>query len=174
MIKIRRLEGRRFRGLAKSLCTIAILIIVLGITACFVPSCAAQTQTVQTQTGSALKQVINETLIPLLVSVVGALLSIVLVKIKEKLNLNISEEKEEWINRLAENAVQFVAEKTAAMLKINSISFTSNEKLETAIAYLIARVPKLTRDQADQYIHAAIARIPGAGATNDRSLIPGI
>jgi len=153
---------------------ISKFIMLMFVAIVFSVPCYAFATDVQTQAGSALKQVINETLIPLLVSVVGALVSLVLIKVKQKLNLNISQQQEAWINRQAENAVQFVAEKTAAKLKIDNISFTSNEKLETAIAYLITRAPKLTRDQADQYIHAAIARIPGAGATNDRSLIPGI
>ena len=123
--------------------------------------------------GDAIRGLVTDTVIPLVVSLVGALLSAVLIKLKKKFNVQLSAETEDWINKQAENAVQMVAEKAAAKIKYENIQLTGSEKLNMAIAALVTKVPKVTRDQADQYIHAALARISGLGATGDKALITG-
>jgi len=134
---------------------------------------AAVQQTAQsTELGSALKALLNDTVIPLVISLVGALVSLALLKLKNKFNIELKAETEAWIQRQAESAVQMVAEKAAASEKISGLKVGSNDKLNTAIAWLITKVPALTQDQADAYIHAAIARIPGVGATGEQSLTP--
>lgn len=123
-----------------------------------------------TPMGDALRSVVNDTIIPLVVAVIMGLVGLVLVKIKSKLNLQLNAATEDWIKKQAESAVQMVAEKSAAKIKYGEISLTKNEKLDMAIAAVISKTPKLTREQADAYIHAALARIKGAGATKDNSL----
>jgi hypothetical protein len=125
----------------------------------------------QSALGSAVKDVVDNTIIPLLVALIGSLISIVLVKIKKKLNIQLSTETEAWIQRQAEAAVQMVAEKAASKIKYGNIALTKNEKLDMAIASLVSKVPHLTKEQADAYIHAALARIPGVGATGEQSLV---
>jgi hypothetical protein len=129
-------------------------------------------QATQTELGAAVKGLLNDTVIPLVISLVGALVSLALVKLKNKFNLELKAETEEWTRKQAENAVQMVAEKAAASEKLTGLKVGSNDKLNQAIAWLVTKVPALTADQADAYIHAAIARIPGVGATGDQSLTP--
>jgi cytolysin (calcineurin-like family phosphatase) len=131
----------------------------------------AQTAT-QTDLGAALKGLLNDTVIPLVISLVGALVSLALLKLKNKFSLELKAETESWIRSQAENAVQMVAEKAAASEKLSGLKVGSNDKLNQAIAWLVTKVPALTNDQADAYIHAAIARIPGVGSTGDQSLTP--
>lgn len=133
---------------------------------------AAVQQTAQTGLGAAVKGLLNDTVIPLVVSLVGALISLALVKLKNKFNVELKAETEAWIRMQAENAVQMVAEKAAAAEKLNGIKVGGNDKLNQAIAWLVTKVPAMTRDQADAYIHAAIARIPGVGSTGGQSLTP--
>ncbi|MDP3012688.1 MAG: phage holin, LLH family [Candidatus Subteraquimicrobiales bacterium] len=154
----------------KVLCLLLTLIFISVSATGFAADAAAQVS--QPTVGEAIKDVINNTIIPLIVALIGSLLSIVLVKLKNKYNIQLSAENEEWIKKQAESAVQAVAEKAAAKLKYEKVNPAKNEKLNMAIAYLISKVPKLTKEQADAYIHAAIARIPGVGATGEQSLVP--
>jgi len=151
-----------------------IMAVLMLLAACFVPSCAlAVDEAAAAQAsplGAAIKGVVSDTVIPLLVSFIGILISIVLIKLKNKFNVQLSTETEAWINKQAENAVQLVAEKAAAKVKWDNVAIGSSDKLNMAIASLVTKVPKLTEDQADGYIHAALARIPGLGATGDASL----
>jgi len=132
----------------------------------------AQQAAQQTELGSAVKGLLNDTVIPLVISLVGALVSLALLKLKSKFNIELKAETEAWIRTQAENAVQMVAEKAAASEKLSGLKVGSNDKLNQAIAWLVTKVPALTREQADAYIHAAIARIPGVGSTGDQSLTP--
>jgi len=168
-----------------------LILVTLGVLFCVIsfgvhgygPACtmssvaiaADQTAAVSTgpTLGEAVKGVVDNAIIPLVVSLVGALVSLVLVKLKNKYNIELKAETEAWISKQAENAVQMVAEKAAAKLKYEKIKLTGNQKLDTAVAMLVTKVPTISRDQADQYIHAALARIPGLGATGDQSLVVG-
>lgn len=159
----------------KLMMVFVVIAIMFALVACFVPSCvfAADEAAAAAQAsplGSAIKGVVSDTVIPLLVSLVGILGSIVLIKLKNKFNVQLAAETEAWINRQAENAVQMVAEKSAAMVKWDNVTIGSSDKLNMAIASLVTKVPKLTKDQADAYIHAALARIPGVGATKNAAL----
>lgn len=158
----------------KLMMVFVVIAIMFALVACFVPSCVfAADEAAAAQAsplGSAIKGVVSDTVIPLLVSLVGILGSIVLIKLKNKFNVQLAAETEAWINRQAENAVQMVAEKSAAMVKWDNVTIGSSDKLNMAIASLVTKVPKLTKDQADAYIHAALARIPGVGATKNAAL----
>ena len=123
--------------------------------------------------GEAVKMVVNDTILPVLSALILSLISLVLLKLKQKWSIQLSTKTEEWIKGQAENAVQMVEEKAMAAVNAKlSILTTKNEKLDTAIAYLMSKSPKLTKVQAEAYVLAALARIPGLGATGDKSLVP--
>jgi hypothetical protein len=153
--------------------TKTVVLLLLLTVYCLLPTVLLAADTVAASAspvGDAIKDVINNTLIPLVVALVGSLISILLVKIKKRLNIQISAETEFWIRKQAENAVQLVAEKAAAKVKLDGVTITSNEKLNMALAALITKVPDLSKEQADAYIHAALARISGEGATKDQTV----
>lgn len=122
---------------------------------------------------TAVNNVLINTVAPLFVALIGGLVSMILAVVKKKLNIQLSVQTEAWIQSQAEHACQMVAEKAAAQLKISGLKLQGHEMLGMAAAALISRVPALTQDKAEEYIHAAFARIPGLGATGDASLIPG-
>ena len=149
-------------------------VVFLGVLASLVlavTSFATDSAMTGTVMGTALSSLFTDTILPIIVSLVGGLVGLILLTVKKKLNVQLSAETEAWISKQAETAVQGVAEKAAAKFKGSNISFSKNEKLEAAIASLITKVPHLTPEQADGYIAAALARIPGVGATGDASLV---
>lgn len=152
----------------RSLVIITVCAILLPVG--FVPWCFAADPAQPSAIGAAVKDLIDNTIMPLLIALVGSLVGVVLLKIRTKLNLNISRDTEAWLGKQAENAVQLVAEKAAATLKYDAMKVTGKEKLDMAIAALITKAPDLTREQADAYIHAALARISGEGATGDKAV----
>lgn len=117
--------------------------------------------------GAALKGLIANDVIPLIVAIVSGLIGVLLLKVRQRFNIQIAAETEKWISAQAETAVQMVAEKAAAKIKYDNIRLSKNQKLDMAIASLISKVPALTKEQADAYIHAAIARIPSLGSTKE-------
>ena len=119
----------------------------------------------------ALIGIIQRDLMPLLIAFITSLVSLILLKVKKKLNLQVSAETEAWIQGQAEHAVQLVAEKAAARINAGQVKFTKNEKLDMAIAALIQKAPEVSRPQADQYIHAALSRMFGEGATGDKQVV---
>ncbi|HSW64298.1 MAG TPA: hypothetical protein VLH56_13470 [Dissulfurispiraceae bacterium] len=123
-----------------------------------------------TPLSEALSGVMLNTVLPVAVSLIGGLVALVLAKLRQKLNIQIAKESDAWIQQQAEAAVQMVAEKAAARLKYNTMIMTKNQKLDMALAALLAKVPAISKEQADSYIHAALARIAGVGATGDKSL----
>lgn len=123
-----------------------------------------------TPLSEALSGVMLNTVLPVAVSLIGGLVALVLAKLRQKLNIQIAKETDAWIQQQAEAAVQMVAEKAAARLKYNTMIMTKNQKLDMALAALLAKVPAISKEQADSYIHAALARIAGVGATGDKSL----
>ncbi len=157
----------------KRFIVLMLLVVIIGCAMSNVAFAADAAPATQSALGIAIKDTVDNTIIPLLVALIGSLISIVMVKIKKRLNIQLSAETEAWIQRQAEAAVQMVAEKAAAKIKYGKIALTKNEKLDMAIASLISKVPHLTKEQADAYIHAALARIPGIGTTGDQSLVAG-
>jgi hypothetical protein len=125
-----------------------------------------------TPVGEALGAFLTNTVLPVLGSLVAALVSLILLAIRKKTGIQAGAEYDAWLAKQAETAVQMVAEKAAAAVKLDQMKFTSSEKLEMAIAALVSKAPKLTEEQADQYVHAALARIPGLGATADAAFVP--
>lgn len=156
----------------KKFWTVLVLIVFVSMAFITMPFPCLADEAASPTVGEAIKDVINNTVIPLIVALIGSLLSLVLIKLKNKYNIELSAETEEWIKKQAESAVQMVAEKAAAKIKYDNITFTKSDKLDMAIASLISKVPNLTKEQADAYIHAAIARIPGVGATGEQSMVP--
>jgi TM2 domain-containing membrane protein YozV len=155
-------EGRIMKSIRLALIGLVVCLACVTISGM---GLAAEAEAAAPTLGEALRAMTNETIIPLIVAVVGAMLSLVLGKLKAKYNIQLQTETQAWIERQADAAVRMVSEKAAAKIKWEKIRISSNEKLEMAIAALVSRVPAITPDQADLYVHAALARIKGEGAS---------
>jgi len=70
----------------------------------------------------------------------------------------------EYQQALAQQAVSAVEERAAALrLRAGTSVLAGAEKLEAAVTDLVARLPGLPRDRAQQLVHAALTQL-GAGA----------
>jgi len=70
----------------------------------------------------------------------------------------------EYQQALAQQAVSAVEERAAALrLRAGTSVLAGAEKLEAAVTDLVARLPGLSRDRAQQLVHAALTQL-GAGA----------
>ena len=118
---------------------------------------------------SALNNLFDGVVIPALVSLAGVLAVLIMKKLETKFGIQIKAANQLYIKTMAEEAVQYVAEISAAALK-KQAGISSEEKKITAIEKLQTAIPELTYKEADEAIHAALARIVGAGATGESAL----
>ncbi len=136
------------------------------------PLFATDAPATQKTFADALVVIINGTLLPLAIALITAMGSLLLLKLKQKYGIEISAETQAVIAQQAESIVQTVAEKAAAYAKEHvGTKMAGHEQLESAVVALMSRVPSLTREQADEQVHAALARIPGLGATGDAAYV---
>lgn len=103
-------------------------------------------------------------IVPSIVSTVGVLVAMLLKRLDTRYGLQIKAENQQYIQTMAEESVQYVAEIAAAKAKAK-LGMSSEEKKQTAIDKLKTAVPDLAYKEADEAIHAALARVVGAGAT---------
>lgn len=159
--------ARAIRRIASALCAMLfVLCLVLPVLAQDAPAPAPAT------IGEAIVYVIYAVLVPLAVAFLTAMGGMLLAKLKTKYGLQVTAYHQNIVEQAAESAVQMAAEKAAAYAKIHGDIWPSgNSMLNQAVTALVGRVPSLTREQADEYIHAALARIPGLGATGNATYV---
>jgi hypothetical protein len=59
------------------------------------------------------------------------------------------------------------------MAKKKAGTITGAQSYAVVADGLLSKWPGLTKDQVDKYVNAAVAKIPGVGATGDLSVAPG-
>jgi hypothetical protein len=116
---------------------------------------------------------VAESILSILYAAVSSFVLILLNLARKKFGINISSDTEKWVQSQAEHAVQYVEELAMKQYKYNNVNVTHNAQMNTAITWLVTKVPTLSREQAGIYINAALARIPGLGATGSSSLVVG-
>jgi hypothetical protein len=158
-------------SMKKFISILVLLMVLLTIGIGFAADVATQVQDVVNPFGEAVRSAVNGFVIPIFTALIMSLVAILLVYLQKKTGITLSADKQAFINTQAEVAVQMVAEKAASLMKYETIKMSSNDKLNAGAAFLVSMVPKLTPAQAENYVHAALARIPGVGATGDKALV---
>lgn len=107
--------------------------------------------------------------IPIILSVVGFYVSKAIKAFEKKTKIDISSNVENLLRNLAEESVQYVAERVADELKHSNvtkrISGSGVQKLNAAVDFLMDRIEldmpeeRMTRYQAGKYVEAALNRI---------------
>lgn len=120
--------------------------------------------------GIAVAGLWSGVVVPVIASLCLGLLGLVLDKLRKKYNLQISSETQAYLGSIAERGIALAEERGAAYIKANVMKITGRDKLDIAIAHVLESAPKVTREQADTLVHAALARLQGAGATGDKAL----
>ena len=118
---------------------------------------------------TGLGQFVTDTLQPVLISVIGTLVPLLLTLlcrwISKKTGIAISDASQAKLESIAEKAVLYVEEKAAGSLKTAGEKWPSYVKHQQAVDMVLKLAPALTGDQADALVHWAVAKIPGLGAT---------
>lgn len=120
--------------------------------------------------GEAVAGIWSGVVIPVLSAACLGVLGLVLDKLRRRYNLQIDIDSQKYLEGLAQRAVALAEEKGAAYLKANITKITGRDKLDIAIAHILTAAPKLSREQADNLVHTALARVKGAGATGDKAV----
>jgi len=124
-----------------------------------------------TETGDAVTSLLNNVVYPILGPLLLGLATLLLNKIRQKWNLQISADTEALLLNQAKNAIRYAEEKATAKIKTSELDgFTGSDKLNTAINQLMLSAPKISGVQAEALVHAALGMISGVGATGDKAL----
>ena len=120
-------------------------------------------------TASGLSQFVDNTIQPVVLSVIGALTPLLMALgcrfLTKVTGINVSQASQQQLEGVAEKAVLSVEEKAAASLKTAGEAWTGYQKHQEAVDTILALAPSLTQGQADTLVHWAVAKIPGIGAT---------
>lgn len=87
--------------------------------------------------------------------------------VRKKTGIKISEALQKKAETAAVQAVLAVEETAASKLKDKSETWLSKRKHGEAFKRIINVVPEISKEQADELVHWAVAKIPGLGATKD-------
>jgi hypothetical protein len=90
-----------------------------------------------------------------------------LTKALKSVNLYNASLMDSRLEYIVQNAIHYAEERTAALVKSNNLpvkAATGVRKLETAIAFVLDKAPGIERAEAEQLVHAYLARL-GNGAT---------
>ncbi len=129
------------------------------------PAAGAAIENPATATGTALTEIVTETVAPLIGAVLAGLASLVLLALKKKFGIEVSEAMNNRIRGAAFDAANYAAEYAARKSKLETITIGGSKKLDIAIGHMLEAVPGMTKEQADKAIHAVLPRLSGEGST---------
>ena len=124
----------------------------------------------ETGLSAAIAGFLQGVVFPVLGALLMALVSWAVVKIAKKYNLDILLQNEALIRNAAWRGIGLAEEYAAKKLKESDIKIGGSEKLSIAVAQVLNAVPKLTREQAEQYIESLLPSLKGVGATGEKTL----
>ncbi|MFA5452910.1 MAG: hypothetical protein WC248_05015 [Candidatus Methanomethylophilaceae archaeon] len=117
--------------------------------------------------GDVVNTILCNFAIPVMTAFVLGLIGVAIATLKKKWGLELSEQTETAIKSAAKVAVLAMEEKAAAYAVNQAGKITGAEKFATVVNELIGKFPTLTEKQAEKYANAAIAVLPGIGATGE-------
>lgn len=127
--------------------------------------------TFATESGDAVINLLNNVVYPILGPLLLGIATLLLNKIRQKWNLQISAGTEAMLLAQAKNAIRYAEEKATAKIRTSDLDeFTSSDKLNTAINQLMLSSPKISHERADALIHSALGMVSGVGATGDKAI----
>lgn len=122
-----------------------------------------------------MNELIQNTIQPLMAALVMAIITVVGAKLTQYLHAKTGIELDAATVAKAENAatqaVMAVEEKAAAQASQKLAAWTSSQKHQAAINMIISAVPTITQEQANNLVSAALAKVPGLGASGDLSVV---
>lgn len=120
--------------------------------------------------GPALAELLGQTVWPLIAAVVAGFATIVLRKLAAKFGLEGLLAQERRLRELAHQGVALAEELAARRLKEAEIKLPGGDKLNLAVAHIMAAVPEITRSRAEALVEATLGMALGVGATGDQAV----
>jgi len=145
-----------------------VLVILAFATVCFGAD-AVVTPAPSVPFGDTLSTLLSQTILPILGALVLGFVSWAAKYIGSKFKIEALTTNNEYLNRLAAQGVAFAQEKAANYAK-QAQPLSSNDKLNSAIAYVMQMAPKVSPEQAQSLVTSALAMLPGVGATGDAAV----
>ncbi len=107
-----------------------------------------------------------DALITEVITILGAALAAaivgLIVQVARKYGFDISAAKRTQLEHVAQQGILIMEEKSSAGVKAQLAKLRPEEMLEGAIAYVIKKLPKETREKADEVIHAELPKVRAA------------
>lgn len=104
-------------------------------------------------------------------AIVAAALVAVLVKLFQRFGIALDQERQDQLTRVAQQAVARAEEWAAAQVKAKvKGKIPGAEKFERAVADVIARVPRVSREEAEAIVTAALPQMGLGAAAGAREL----
>lgn len=108
--------------------------------------------------------VLQQTVFPVIGSILLGLFSWACTKLGQKFHIDSLTQKDNLLMSIAAQGVAYAEEKAASLVGSKS-ELTGSAKLDLAVAYICRAIPTVSPDQAQRAATAALAMIPGVGAT---------
>lgn len=123
-----------------------------------------------------MEALIMNTIQPIMAVLVASIITIVGTKLTQYLHAKTGIVVDAALTAKAETAatqaVLAVEEKAAADAAAKIGAWTGGQKYSTAIDMVVSAVPTVTPEQAANLVNAALAKVPGLGASGDLSVAP--
>jgi hypothetical protein len=155
----------------RSTCLVmSMMMVILGICAFGVAiaadTIAAHAPLAASPAPAAAADFLRDTVFPVLTSFVLGVFTLFMNRMGQKFKIQALSDKNSFVFKLAAQGVA-LAEEKAAQLVGSKAALTGSDKLDIAVAHVLAYAPKLTAAQAQNIVHSVLAQIPGAGATGE-------
>ena len=107
---------------------------------------------------------LQQTVFPVIGSFFLGLVSLIVTKIVQKFKIDALTQQNNFLIQIAAQGVAYAEEKAASIIG-SKAQLTGSQKLDIAIAYICKSLPKVSQEEAERAAMAALAMIPGVGAT---------
>lgn len=116
--------------------------------------------------GNAFSALLVQTVFPVLGALVLGFVSWACQKIGTKYKIEALTQQNNFVTSLATQGVAFAEEKGANYAK-QLKPLSNNDKLNSAVAYVMQMAPAVSQEQAQSLVTSALALLPGVGATGN-------
>lgn len=105
---------------------------------------------------------------PALSAVVLTFVSLILNKLKDKYQIEVSNKHREMILTVVKDGIAYAEENAAHFVTNGGTKITGNTKLSMAVNYVLKNMPKLKREDVENYINSVLAQTSDVGATKEK------
>ena len=111
-----------------------------------------------------LQDIFLKIVVPILSTVIMLVITLILNFLRKKFGLQLTAEQEKLLATDAERIVLAIQDRVASQIKVTGGEMTGAQRLAEAIKELMDKWNGVNKEEAEQIVRAAVAKIPGIGA----------